>query len=127
LIHISKGIYTALFLYTVHAFGSFYSPWEDIAAALTHRTATASSARKSSHLVLMGLIALLFACYMINLGSDWGTVDSAFVKHASTADSTMEYLANAPVVTSGLIPELFRVIALLIADGILVCGLIQYD
>jgi hypothetical protein len=87
--------------------------------------AATRSAQQGSHPVLMGLIVLLFICYMINLGGDWRTVDSAYIKHASTANSTLEFLENPPLVVSGLIPELFRIIALLIADGVLVRGLIQ--
>jgi hypothetical protein len=64
---------------------------------------------------------------MINLGSDWGTVDSAYVKHASTADSTLDFLANPPLVISGLVPELFRILALLVADGILVRDMLQHS
>jgi hypothetical protein len=64
---------------------------------------------------------------MINLGGDWGIVDSAYIKHASTADSTLEFLENPPLVISDLIPELFKILALLTADGILVRGPVQYD
>jgi hypothetical protein len=68
----------------------------------------------------MGFIVLLFICYMITLGVDWRTIDSGYVKHASTADSTLEFLDNPPLVISGLVPELFNILGILIADSILV-------
>jgi hypothetical protein len=69
----------------------------------------------------MGLIAFLFICYMINLGGDWGAIDLGYVKHASTANSTMEFLDSpTALVIFSLVPELFRILAFLIADCILV-------
>jgi hypothetical protein len=62
---------------------------------------------------------------MITLGGDWRTIDSGYVKHASTADSTLEFLDNPPLVISGLVPELFNILGILIADGILVSSLIN--
>jgi hypothetical protein len=90
---------------------------------IIYRGTVTRPARQGNHSVLMGFIVLLFVCYMIELGCDWQTVDSAYVKHATTADSTIEFLANPPLVISGLVPELFRILALFIADGILVRGL----
>jgi hypothetical protein len=69
---------------------------------------------------MMSLIVVLYVCVMITMGTDWSTLNTAFVVNGETSDSILDALNDAPLVKN-LLPNVAKVIAILIADSILVC------
>jgi hypothetical protein len=78
-----------------------------------------SKVAPSQHRTLFILIVVLYVSSVINIAMDWNTVNSAFIKNASTSDATLSFMYNPPVYTS-LVPEVFKCLNIVIADGILV-------
>jgi hypothetical protein len=69
---------------------------------------------------MMSLIIVLYVCVMITMGADWSTLNHAFVANGQTADTVVDALNDAPLVAN-LLPNVAKIIAILIADSILVC------
>jgi hypothetical protein len=80
--------------------------------------ASNTAQRSPTRSILMCLITILYIFTFINLVLDWNTPDRAFVKHGATSDSIVDFLDTAPIFEN-LVPEIFKVLSIFIADGIL--------